>query len=252
MKISIITAVLNRERTILDALESVQSQRYQFVEHLLVDGISSDKTLEIIEGNMKSNTILISELDRGIYDAINKGIHQSTGEVIGLLHSDDVFYDKYVLQDVAKAFADPMVDAVYGDLEYVSKFSLQKVIRYWKSGVFSKRNLLWGWMPPHPTLFLRRRVFENLGVYDINYKISADYDATLRYFFGGNIVASYIPRVFVRMRLGGESNKSFSHICLKMKEDYKAIRSNKVGGLGCLIFKNLAKVPQFFFHKRDI
>lgn len=252
MKISIITAVLNRDQTIFDALKSVQSQNYPFIEHILIDGVSSDQTLQIITKNASLNTILISEPDRGIYDAINKGICISTGEIIGLLHSDDIFSDEFVLQDVVKAFTDPRVDAVYGDLEYVSEFSLEKVIRYWRSGVFRKKNLLWGWMPPHPTLFLRRRVFESLGVYDINYKISADYDAILRYFFSGEIVSTYIPRVFVRMRLGGESNKSLSRIYLKMKEDYRAIRSNKVGGLGCLIFKNLGKVPQFLFHKRDI
>jgi GT2 family glycosyltransferase len=246
IKISIVTAVLNREKTIRNALKSVQSQKYDYVEHLIVDGVSGDKTLDIVRANAQSNTILITKPDKGIYDAINRGIKHSTGEVIGLLHSDDVFADEFVLDDVARAFEDPEIEAVYGDLEYVAQNNPDKVLRYWRAGSFSINKILNGWMPPHPSLFIRRSVFERMGGYDIAYKISGDYDAILRYFFHGRISSTYIPRSFVKMSLGGESNKSIENIWVKMTEDYRALSSNNISPIPCLIYKNLVKIPQFF------
>ena len=246
MKISIITAVYNRADSIHQAVISVQQQTYPDVEHVVIDGASTDGTLEVLKNCLDDRAMLLSEPDKGIYDALNKGMARASGDVVGIMHSDDFFPDTAVLQDVAVAFADPMFDAVYGDLDYVAKTDTSRVIRHWKSGAFDPSRLAWGWMPPHPALFLRRRVIEQWGGFDTCLRIAADYDAILRYFGQGKIRAAYIPRVLVKMRVGGESNRSLAKIWLKSREDYLALRRNKVGGLGALAWKNLSKLGQFF------
>jgi len=252
MKISIITAVFNRTDSIADALRSVQAQSWHNVEHVVVDGASTDGTLLVLQtcldvpARTGYQALWTSEPDRGIYDALNKGLARATGDVIGLMHSDDFFADHEVLASVATAFADPAVDAVYGDLDYVAKADTSNIVRLWRSGEYSPAKLAHGWMPPHPTLFLRRRVIERWGGFDTNFRIAADYDAILRYFGQGKIQPAYIPRVLVKMRLGGESNRSLGRIWLKTREDYTALRRNGVGGLGALIWKNVSKVGQFF------
>lgn len=246
MKISVVTAVYNRVHTILDAVESIQNQSYSNIEHVIQDGGSGDGTLERIAPIMGSATTLVSERDNGIYDAINRGIARASGEVIGLMHSDDLFAHSQVLERVAEKFADPSVDGVYGDLEYVAATDTQKVVRYWKSGEYTPKRLARGWMPPHPTLYLRREVFDRFGLYDTSFSIAADYDAMLRYLAKGQITLAYIPEVMVRMRLGGESNRSLERIVRKTREDYRAIRNNQVGGLGTLAAKNFSKIGQFF------
>ena len=170
----------------------------------------------------------------------------ATGDIIGILHSDDYFADEQVLKHVAEAFVDEGVDAVYGDLVYVAKDDTSRIIRLWRAGEYHPSNLARGWMPPHPTLFLRRRVIERWGGYDTRYRISADYDSILRYFGKGLIRTVYIPRVLVKMRLGGESNRSLGRILRKSKEDYLALHRNGIGGLSVLLWKNLSKVGQFF------
>ncbi len=248
LKITVITAVYNRADTIAEAVKSVLHQTYPHVEHVLIDGASSDGTLAILQNidHGLSDFLLVSEPDKGIYDALNKGITSSTGDIIGLMHSDDIFADERVLESVAKAFEDDLVDAVYGDLIYVRKDDPIRVIRFWQAGEFRYSKLRRGWMPPHPTLFIRRRVIEKWGGYDTRYRIAADYDCILRYFGKGQINAIYIPRVLVKMRLGGESNRSFAKILLKSKEDYLALRRNNIGGLWTLILKNISKAKQLF------
>lgn len=248
LKVSIITAVYNREEFIANAIASIKEQDYSSIEHIVVDGNSTDNTVRVVRNYMLPNTVLISESDEGIYDAINKGIHLSSGEIIGLLHSDDFFMHKSIISEIAEIFEDPTIDAVYGDLEYVSKKNPANVIRHWHAGCFSKIKLRWGWMPPHPTLFLRRRVFESLGVYDVTFRISSDYDAVLRYFGKGNVKSRYISKVIVRMRVGGESNKSLASIFRKSQEDFRCLRHNKVGGIGALFWKNFSKLRQFVIH----
>lgn len=245
MKISLVTAVYNRRDTIEDAIKSARSQNYQNVEHVIIDGASTDGTLDIVNKLADERTVLVSEKDGGIYDALNKGIHLATGDVIGLLHSDDFLASRNVLEMVAKTFADPSIDAVYGDLQYVSQANTSKVVRHWKAGEFHPSKLAKGWMPPHPTLFLRKDVFERFGGYDTSYQISADYDAILRWFGQGKIKSRYIPEVLVKMRVGGESNKSVAKILEKSREDYRALRSNKIGGIGALVWKNASKLGQF-------
>ena len=246
MKISVITASFNRVDTIAQALASVQGQTWKQVEHIVIDGASTDGTLAVIEAQRDRLAALLSEPDNGIYDALNKGFALSSGDVVGLMHSDDFYADERVLERVALAFADPAVDGVYGDLDYVAKADPPRIIRRWRSGTYQRSRLAYGWMPPHPTLFLRRAVIERWGGFDTSFRIAADYDAMLRYLARGNIRLAYIPEVLVKMRVGGESNRSLSRILRKSREDYAALRRNEVGGLGTLVWKNLSKLGQFF------
>ena len=244
LKISVVTAVFNRAATIEDAIASVRAQTLPVHQHVIQDGGSTDGTLDIIRRLLGSETALVSERDGGIYDAINRGIRRATGDVVGLLHSDDFFASDDVLAAVASAFG-PDVDGVYGDLDYVSAEDPSRVIRRWRSGRYTPQKLRRGWMPPHPTLFLRRGVFEAHGLYDPDLRIAADYDAMLRWLIAGRIRLAYVPRVFTRMRAGGASNRSLSNIIRKSREDYLAIRRNRAGGLGTLALKNLSKLHQF-------
>jgi glycosyltransferase len=246
MKISIITAVFNNIKSIGCALESVNSQKYKDVEHILIDGFSTDGTIDYLKSHLYSHNILISEPDKGIYDALNKGLRCSTGDVIGILHSDDFFLDDLVLSKIANIFLDNSIDIVYADLDYVSNFNDRNIIRRWRAGAFQKNHLKYGWMPPHPTVFIRRNVFNIVGFYDNSYSISADYDFLLRVFSSEKFKVFYLPNVLVQMRMGGKSNNTLSNLILKSYEDYRVIRVNKVGGFLTLMLKNLRKIPQFF------
>jgi glycosyltransferase len=246
MKISLVTAVYNRVNTVGDALASVQGQSQSAAEHLIQDGGSTDGTLDVIRAQRTAETRLVSEPDTGIYDAINKGISRATGEVIGLMHSDDIFAHARVLEKVAEVLENEDIAGVYGDLDYVSAEDPSKVIRRWRSGHYCRSKLRRGWMPPHPTLYLRREVFETWGLYDPDFQISADYDAILRFLWKGRVRIAYLPEVLVKMRVGGESNRSLGRIYQKSLEDYRAIKSNGVGGVETLAMKNLSKIRQYF------
>lgn len=226
-------------------MNSLRSQTYGDFEHLVMDAASTDGTVGIVQDLADKRTILVSGPDAGIYDALNKGQARATGEIIGLLHSDDVFASPHVLETVVGAFQDPGVDAVYGDLHYVAKDDPDRIIRSWRSGTFRPEGLRWGWMPPHPALFLRRRVIDQHGPYDLSFRISGDYDAILRYFSQPGFRAVYVPEVFVKMRVGGESNRSLGRILVKSREDYRALRKNGVGGSTTLLAKNVRKIRQF-------
>lgn len=245
LKLSIITAVYNREATVAQAIASVAAQSHNDVEHLIIDGASTDGTLDAVQSLARPGMRVISEPDQGIYDALNKGIFAATGEVVGLMHSDDFFAHDRVLENVALAFERTGADAVYGDLDYVAAADTSRVVRHWRSGEFAPQRLVRGWMPPHPTLFVRREAMLRLGLYNTDYRIAADYEAILRWFGKGGLSLTYIPEVLVKMRLGGESNRSLDRIILKSREDYRALRSNGVGGFGALAWKNLSKLPQF-------
>lgn len=249
MKISIVTAVYNREATIAQAIRSVKSQTHADVEHLIIDGASTDGTLAAIEAEAHGRIRFVSEPDGGIYDALNKGLALASGDVVGLMHSDDFFAHDDVLAKVAAAFDSADVLAVYGDLDYVLAGDETRVIRHWRSGAYSLTKLRRGWMPPHPSLFLRREVFKRQGLYDTNFRIAADYDAILRYFSREDLHPVYLPEVLVKMRLGGASNRSLGQILLKSREDYRALRKNGVGGLSALAWKNLSKLGQFAIRK---
>ena len=244
MKITIITAAYNSASTIADAIESVRSQSYPEIEHIVADGCSTDDTCSIVERHRHPGLRLFSEPDGGIYDALNKAIARSTGDVVGLVHSDDFLAHSQVLETVARAFEDPSVEAVYGDLTYVAKDNPARVIRYWRAGEFKRRKLRYGWMPPHPSLYLRSSVFDRMGCYDTRYRIAADYDFILRYFKDVRVQPVYIPEVLLVMRVGGASNGNLSGIIRKMGEDYASIKRNGIGGIEVLLAKNLSKAGQ--------
>lgn len=244
-KISVVTAVFNREGTIANALRSVAEQDYPNIEHVIQDGGSKDGTLDVIAQFDAPNISLESKADGGIYDGINKGIQRTTGDIIGLMHSDDFFAAPHILSRVAKMMENLNIDGVYGDLDYVSEDDTSNVVRKWRSGTYNRKKLKQGWMPPHPTLYLRREIFDEWGLYDTSFRIAADYDAMLRYLVKGGIRLAYLDEVMVKMRVGGESNASLKKIIKKSSEDYRAIRRNGVGGIGTLAFKNLSKVTQF-------
>lgn len=247
-KISIITSVYNNRDTIAEAIDSVLSQTYKNIEYIIVDGGSSDGTVEIVRGYGDRITKFVSERDRGIYDGLNKGVLLATGDVIGFLHSDDLYANDKIIALIAKEFEKGDFDGVYGDLVYTPKSDTDKVLRYWKSRKFEAGLLKKGWMPAHPTLFLKRAVYKKFGEFDISFKIAADYDFMLRILKGG-IKVSYLPTVLYKMRVGGESNKSIKNIMLKSREDLKALKKNKIGGIPTLVVKNLSKIAQFIQKK---
>jgi glycosyltransferase len=245
LKISVVTATYNCEATLPETLASLKAQTHQDFEHVVVDGLSTDRTLQIVQSHADARTSVQSEKDRGIYDALNKGIARSTGDVIGFLHADDMYADPSVLADIAQAFSDPAVDAVYGDLDYVSRDDPTQVIRHWHSGEYRAQSLRSGWMPPHPTLYVRASVYRAVGAFDTQYRIAADYDSILRILLAARQAPTYLPRTLIHMRVGGASNRSLSNMWMKSKEDIRIARHHGVGGLGTIVVKNLRKLPQF-------
>lgn len=256
MKFSVITAVRNNKESLTRAVASLREQSFKDYEHIIVDGASIDGTFELIKDIADEKTKWISEPDNGIYDALNKGIKMASGEIVCLLHSDDTFAETDVLEKVAQIFEENQTDAVYGDLLYVSSKTKQanilniedttKIIRWWRSGNYNYNSLRFGWMPPHPALFIKRQIYENFGAFDTSLKISADYEIILRFFWNKKISAVYLPKVITRMSVGGMSNKSIGNIIQKSKEDFRAMKMNGIKfPVLTLISKNLRKLPQF-------
>ena len=247
--ISIITATYNCASTVAECVSSVASQRYQMREHIVIDGASTDATLDILSAHRDQLAHLISEPDGGIYHALNKGIARAKGDVIGFLHADDLYANDEVLSLIAQAFEDPTVCAVYGDLQYVARNDTSRVVRHWRSAPFSRARLRWGWMPPHPTLYVRRHWYERMNGFDTRFKIAADYFSILQLFSATDFKATYLPSVLVRMRLGGASNRSLNAVLRKSAEDWRALRETRagaLGGMGALAWKNLSKLMQFY------
>ena len=240
MNISIITAVFNRSSTIVQAVKSVQQQTHPEVEHVVIDGASTDVTLQLLHECLHDRAILVSELDCGIYDAINKGIVRSSGEIIGLMHSDDVYANKHVLANVADIFGDAEIDAVYGDISFFRPSAPEKLVRRYRSDRFNAEMLAWGWVPAHTALFLRRRVFEQYGLYKINYKIASDYEFMARIFRSKVIRSKYLPNVLVHMRIGGVSTGGWRNTVLLNQEVLRACREN---GIKTNMLKILSKYP---------
>lgn len=246
MKISIITATYNSQDTIADAINSVASQTYKHIEHIIIDGKSTDNTLEIINENSGRISKIISEPDTGIYDALNKGIQNATGDVIAFLHADDIYADNTIIEKAANLFHEKQTGSIYGDLLYVSKEDTNKIIRNWKAGEYSFSKLKKGWMPPHPTFFVKKEIYKQYGLFNTDFKIAADYDIILRFLGKHKISTAYLPVVMIKMRVGGESNKSIKNIIKKMKEDVKALKNNNLGAWHTVILKNAVKIPQLF------
>lgn len=208
MKVSIITVVYNGAQTIRDCLESVRNQSYPRVEHIVKDGGSTDGTLHIIEEYKSYLAKVVSEPDNGIYDGMNKGLRLATGDVIGILNADDIYAGPDVLSKVVKTFSEKKVDSCYGDLVYVDGKDTNRVVRYWRSGDFVPRKFYWGWMPPHPTFFVRREVFDKYGLFNLALGTAADYELMLRFLLKHRITSAYLPEIIVKMRSGGASNAS--------------------------------------------
>jgi glycosyltransferase involved in cell wall biosynthesis len=229
MRISIITVVYNNERTIKDAMNSVLSQSYSNLEYVIIDGGSSDNTASIIKDYEGKLGCFISEKDEGIYDAMNKGVLAATGDVIGILNSDDLYQDETVIESVMNQFnQNPTLDIIYGDLVYVKSDNVEKVVRNWKSIPYQNNYFDKGNVPPHPSLFIKKRIYEEAGLFNIDFKLAADYEFMLRIFKKYNYNSKYINKVIVKMRLGGATNQSFSNIKKQNLEILKAWKHNQL------------------------
>ena len=246
IKVSIITATYNSSRTILDTMDSIQKQTYPHIEHLIIDGVSTDNTIELIQStNFKGN--IHCGKDKGIYDAMNKGIGLASGDIVGILNSDDFYAAETIIEDVVSIFNETGCDAVYGDLLYVDGTETKKVIRKWVSGKYIRENFLQGWMPPHPTFFVKKSVYEKYGLFNISLWGAADYELMLRFLFKNKVTAAYLPNVLVHMRTGGQSNNSILNRLRANMEDRKAWRINYIKPKWYTLFlKPLRKVSQFF------
>lgn len=221
-KISIITVCYNSQDTILDTIRSVQSQDYPNREHIIIDGQSKDGTLALLERHRAKFDVLVSERDRGIYDAMNKGIQMATGDIIGFLNSDDLYYDKTSLSKIAAGFSEAAIDAVFGNLIYVAKENLEKVVRFWRAASFQPGLFSQGWCPPHPTFYVKKNIYDRLGGFDLSLPIANDVELMMRFLEVAKINARHIDEVLVRMRMGGVSNNSLKNI---LHQNYVILKS---------------------------
>jgi glycosyltransferase involved in cell wall biosynthesis len=251
-KISIITVSYNSQSTIKHTIDSVSSQTYKNKEYILIDGASQDWTLDILDFKKDEIDNFVSEKDDGIYDAMNKGIKAATGDIIGILNSDDFYYNQDVLSKVAKVFEETNCDCLYGDLIFVNKGDISKVARYWKSGKFEKNIMKKGWMLPHPTFFVKKKIYQKYGLYNTSLKRAADYEMILRLLHKEKINIEYIPEILIKMRVGGESNASIWNRLKGNNEDNIAWNLNGLKKPPFIRFiKPFRKISQFFRKPKD-
>ena len=247
MKVSIVTVTYNSGKYLEDCIKSVIKQSYPDIEHIIVDGKSTDNTLGIIKKYESNIAKWISETDRGIYDAINKGIVMATGDIVGLINSDDILVDEDVIECIVKAFKENNVDAVYGDLEYVSASDTDKIMRIWKGRPFKRERFRYGWMPAHPTFYIKKPLVEKYGYYENHYFTAADYEFMARYLYKNRVSAFYLPKLIVKMRMGGQSNQTIYKRLRANRRDYLAMKKNNIPfAFFVSILKPLIKVQQFF------
>ena len=246
-KISVITVSYNSQSTILHTVDSVKNQDYKNKEHVIVDGQSTDWTLDILNFCKHNIDVFISEKDEGIYDAMNKGILASSGDIIGILNSDDFYTDNNILSQVVDVFEQSNCDCLYGDLVYVNRGDSSKIVRYWQSGEFNSKNLDKGWMLPHPTFFVKREVYEKYGLYRLDLNSAADYEMTLRLLYHNNLKVVYLNKILVKMRIGGKSNRTLFNRLKANNEDSLSWSINNLKKPLFLRFKKpLKKIKQFF------
>ena len=243
MKISIITVSWNSQETIKDTIDSVLSQTYQNIEYIIIDGASIDGTVKIVQSYGDKITKFVSEPDKGLYDAMNKGVALATGNIIGMLNSDDLYIDKFAIEKVVKEFSEKQIDSVYADLVYVKSENLDKTVRYYDSSKFNLLKFAYGWMPAHPTFFVKKKVYEKYGVFRTDLKIAADFDMLIRFLYTHKISYSYMQDVLVKMRIGGIST-SFSSIWINNIEQLQVCHDNNID---TNIFKILLKYPGKIF-----
>lgn len=244
MKVSIITSCFNRKETIRGAIESVLAQDYQDIEYIVVDGASTDNSLDIINEYKERIDIIVSEPDHGMYEAINKGIRMATGEIIGLVHSDDFLYDNHVISDIVNIFEETKADFVYGDGVYVNSDDTTKLVRNWIGGQYYRWKVGMGWLPLHPTCYIRRDVMLREGLYDETYHIAADTDLLVRYLYKAQLKVVYMKRKIIRMRMGGLSTDSKKRK-LMWDEDIRLYKSHGFKALPTKLMKMAWKIPQF-------
>jgi len=245
--LSLITVTHNAADTLADCLDSVARQQIP-LEHILVDGASTDHTLAIAQAHRPSLSHILSEPDRGPYDAMNKGIQLAQGEILGILNADDTYASDTVLQQVLAVFSDPTVEACYGDLHYVKRENPKRIVRYWKAGAYDPKKFYWGWMPPHPTFFVRRSLYERFGLFNLDLGSAADYEIMLRFLLKGGAKAVYLSQVLVKMRVGGLSNRTLAHRLRANRMDRQAWMVNGLKPYpGTLALKPLRKLGQWLF-----
>jgi len=228
MKVTIITVTFNSEKFLEDCINSVINQQYANIEHIVIDGASTDGTLAIIEKYQDHITHWVSEKDDGMYDAINKGMRMATGDIIGTLNSDDTLSSPTVINEIVNAFEEQKVDSVYGDLVYVDPMNTQKIIRVWKGVEYKRSRYKMGWMPAHPTFYFKRKLLDQYGFYETHYFTAADYEFMARYLFYFRVSSYYIPKLIVRMRTGGMSNVSLAKRFRANRRDYLAMKRNRI------------------------
>lgn len=228
MRVSVITVAYNSDRTISDTINSVNSQTYDDIEHIIVDGLSTDQTVEYIRKYQTKRQKLIIESDKGIYDAMNKGINFASGDIIGILNSDDFFTDSHVVERIVDEFEKDNIDAVYGDIHYVHADNLSVCTRYYSSKMFCRSFMRMGFMPAHPSFYIKKSCYEKFGLYKIDYKVAADFELLFRYIFINNIKIKYLSFDFVTMRTGGISTSGWKVHWIVMKEHLRACRENKI------------------------
>jgi glycosyltransferase involved in cell wall biosynthesis len=247
MKISLITVTHNSEKYLEECIQSVLKQNYKDIEHIIVDGNSTDGTVSIIERYSRHLSQWKSETDNGMYHAINKGMAMATGEVIGLLNSDDVFASNDVISDIVKCFKETKKDSLYGDLVYVDPDDTNQVLRLWKGQAYKRARFKYGWMPAHPTFYFKRSLVEKLGSYESHYFTAADYEFMARYLYRNKISSIYLPKLIVRMRKGGASNGNLYRRLRANRRDYLAMKKNNVPfPLFASVLKPVRKLPQYY------
>ncbi len=247
MKVSIITASYNSVETIENCIKSVINQSYKNIEYIIIDGKSIDGTLEIIEKHKFNICKIVSENDNGIYDAFNKGISLATGEIIGILNSDDYLINHNIIKEIVEAMRSQNCDLLYGNMEIFSRNSKDKIVRYWRGGKFSRKKLDYGWMPPHPTCYIKSKVYNEYGYYSNRYVISGDYEFLVRILKIKDLKIYYLDKSIIKMRHGGKSTQNIFNSFKKKFEDYKIIKIHKLKGkIFALIWKSISKIPQFF------
>ncbi len=246
MKVTIITAVLNGVKIIEDCIKSVFSQRHKNIEHIIIDGGSTDGTVWVIRKHEDKIAYWVSEPDGGIYYAMNKGIKQATGDVIGILNSDDFYADEAVTEEVVRAITENKVDSCYGDLVYVDIDDTARIVRQWKSREYKREKFKTGWMPPHPAFFCKRSVYEKYGLLNLDFPLAADYELMLRFLYKQGVSTTYIPRVLVKMRVGGTSRPGL-YTVRAMIENYRAWKVNGLHYPITVLLKPFSKINQFLY-----
>lgn len=250
MRVSIITVTYNSEKYLPDCIDSVAKQVNADIEHIIIDGRSTDGTVDVIKRYGRHISKWISETDRGMYDAINKGMAMATGDIIGILNSDDMLETEDVISTIVETFEKEHVGAVYGDLEYVYSDDINKVFRIWKGKPYKRSLFNLGWMPAHPTFYIKRALVEEFGGYESHYFTAADYEFMSRYLFHHWVNAFYIPKLIVKMRVGGQSNKNFQQRFRANRRDYLAMKKNNIPfAFFVSILKPLSKLHQFYKKK---